>query len=202
MRQISPVWQRETPKAGRPCHPGAAEPVETPGATLSRVRDTPRTGVPAQIPRQSRHRVLANQLRRGMLNSPVESAELQPVVCRQIRKHGNSSTHKKRPVDLQPLTTIQQNNFTPQPPHAGGPITLTVCVTPHPSTTSRQHYFHRTAPLYMERRIYFRSPHRGWYLATAPYRKGSTGDWSRDSGWRLIQVITLWPAASEFSTLC
>ena len=46
MRQISPVWQRETPKAGRPCHPGAAEAVETPGATLSRVRDTPRTGVP------------------------------------------------------------------------------------------------------------------------------------------------------------
>jgi hypothetical protein len=45
MRQISPVWQRETPKAGRPCHPGAAETVETPGATLSRVRDTPRTGV-------------------------------------------------------------------------------------------------------------------------------------------------------------
>src|ERR1035437_3382361 len=32
MRQISSVWQRETPKAGRPCHPGAAEAVETPGA--------------------------------------------------------------------------------------------------------------------------------------------------------------------------
>jgi len=27
MRLISPVWQRETPKAGRPCHPGAAEAV-------------------------------------------------------------------------------------------------------------------------------------------------------------------------------
>jgi hypothetical protein len=25
MRQISPVWQWETLKAGRPCHPGAAE---------------------------------------------------------------------------------------------------------------------------------------------------------------------------------
>ena|ERR1035437_647176 len=46
MRQTSPVWQRETPKAGRPCHPAAAEAVETPGATLSRARDTPRTGVP------------------------------------------------------------------------------------------------------------------------------------------------------------
>src|ERR1035437_126763 len=64
------------------------------------------------------------------------------------------------PVDLQALTTIQQNNLTPQPPPARGPITLTVCVTPHLSTTSRQHYFHRTAPLYMERRIYFRSPRR------------------------------------------
>ena len=32
MRQISPVWQRETPKAGRPCHTGAAEAMETPGA--------------------------------------------------------------------------------------------------------------------------------------------------------------------------
>jgi hypothetical protein len=58
------------------------------------------------------------------------------------------------PVDLQALTTIQQNNFTPQSPPARGPITLMVCVTPHLSTTSRQHYFHRTAPLYMERRIF------------------------------------------------
>src|ERR1035441_2843683 len=46
MRQISPLWQRETPKAGGPCHPVAPEAVETPGATLSRVGDTPRTGVP------------------------------------------------------------------------------------------------------------------------------------------------------------
>jgi hypothetical protein len=35
--------------------------------------------------------VLANQLRRGVLNSPVESAKLEPVLCRQTRKHGNSS---------------------------------------------------------------------------------------------------------------
>src|ERR1017187_6657945 len=33
------------PKAGRPWHPGAAEAVETPDASLSRARDTPRTGV-------------------------------------------------------------------------------------------------------------------------------------------------------------
>jgi hypothetical protein len=45
----------------------------------------------AQIPQQSRQRVLANQLRRGVLNCPVESAELEPVLCRQVRKHGNSS---------------------------------------------------------------------------------------------------------------
>ena len=62
---------------------------------------------------------------------------------------------KGSPVDLQPLTTIQQNDFTSQPPPARDPITLTVCVTTRPSTTSRQHYFHRTAPLYMERRIFF-----------------------------------------------
>src|ERR1035441_7740487 len=74
MRQISPVWQRETPEAGRPCHPGAAEAVETPGATLSRVRDTPLTGVPGPNSPAEPTRVLGNQLRRGVLNSPVESA--------------------------------------------------------------------------------------------------------------------------------
>src|ERR1039458_2344700 len=60
---------------------------------------------------------------------------------------------KESPADLQALTTIQQNSFTPQPPHSRDPLTLTVCVTAHPSTTSRQHYFHRTVPLYMEGRI-------------------------------------------------
>ena len=45
-RADSPVWQRETPKADRPCQPGAADAVETPGTTLCRVRDTLRTGVP------------------------------------------------------------------------------------------------------------------------------------------------------------
>ena len=107
MRQISPIWQLEIPKAGRPSYQVAAEAVETPGATFSRVRDAPRTGVPAQIPRQSRQWVLANQLRRGVLDSPVESAKLEPLLCRQVRKHGNSSTPEKKPVDLQPLTTIQ-----------------------------------------------------------------------------------------------
>src|ERR1017187_1559773 len=43
-------------------------------------------------------------------------------------------------ANLGRMTTIQQNNFTPQPPPARDPITLTVCVTTHPSTTSRQHY--------------------------------------------------------------
>src|ERR1039457_177730 len=52
---------------------------------------------------------------------------------------GNSL--KKSAVDLQALTTIQQNNFASQPPPARVPITLTICVTPHPSTTSRQHFF-------------------------------------------------------------
>src|ERR1039458_6034534 len=69
---------------------------------------------------------------------------------------------KERPIDLQALTTIQQNNFTPQPPHSRDPLTLTVCVTTHPSITSRQHYFHPTAPLYMERRICFRRPLQSW----------------------------------------
>src|SRR5208283_3408122 len=61
-----------------------------------------------------------------------------------------SNNLKKSLVDLQALTTIQQNNLTPQPPHSRDPITLTVCVTTHPSTTSRQHHFHQSAPLYME----------------------------------------------------
>jgi hypothetical protein len=73
----------------------------------------------------------------------------------------NSVTGKKSPADLQALTATQQNNFTPQPPLACGPITLTVCVTQHISTTSRQHYFHQTAPLYMERRILNRVPESG-----------------------------------------
>jgi hypothetical protein len=64
---------------------------------------------------------------------------------------------RKKAVDLQPLTAIQQNNFTPQPAPCRAPITLTVCVTICPSTTSRQHYFHRTAPLYMRGAIIFRS---------------------------------------------
>ena len=73
---------------------------------------------------------------------------------------GNSL--KKSAVDLQALTTIQQNNFASQPPPARVPITLTVYVTSHPSTTSRQHFFHRTAPLYMKRRIFFRSALQSW----------------------------------------
>ena len=56
----------------------------------------------------------------------------------------------------QPLATTQVNNLSPQPPHSRNPITLTVCVTSRPSTTSRQHHFHPTVTLYMERRIYFR----------------------------------------------
>jgi hypothetical protein len=73
---------------------------------------------------------------------------------------GNSL--KKSAVDLQALTTIQQNNLTSQRAPARVSITLTVCVTPHPSTTSRQHYFHRTAPLYMKRRIFFRNALQSW----------------------------------------
>ena len=82
------------------------------------------------------------------------------LACAEFALAQNSNNLKKSPVDLQPLTTIQQNNSIPQPPHSRAPITLTVCVTTHPSTTSRQHCFHRTAPLYMERRIFFRSPVR------------------------------------------
>jgi hypothetical protein len=67
------------------------------------------------------------------------------------------SSPKISPIDWQALTTIQQNNFIPEPPPARDPITLTVCVTPHPSTTSRQHGFRRMVSVYMKKRIYFRS---------------------------------------------
>ena len=69
---------------------------------------------------------------------------------------------EKRGVDLQPLTSIQQSIFTPQPAPSRAPITLTVCVTICPSTTSRQHYSHRTDPLYMRGTIIFRSLLRSW----------------------------------------
>ena len=71
-------------------------------------------------------------------------------------------TVKISAVDLQPLTSIQQNNFTSQPAPSRTPITLTVCATICPSTTSRQHYFHRTAPLYMRGAIIFCSLLRSW----------------------------------------
>jgi hypothetical protein len=77
----------------------------------------------------------------------------------------NRNNLKESPVDLQPLRKIQQNNLTPQPPHSRGPITLTVCVTMHPSTTSRQHHLHQNAPLYMERRIFIARRQAG-YLQT------------------------------------
>jgi hypothetical protein len=79
-----------------------------------------------------------------------------PISMSQMSCRGSHNL-KESPADLQALTAIQQNNFTPQAPHSRGPLTLTVCVTTHPSTTSRQHYFHRTAPVYMERSIYFRA---------------------------------------------
>ena len=67
MRQISPVWQRETRKAGQPCHPGAAEAVETPGATLSRVRD-----------------VLGRNYEGGLvLDAFVQGGQLHPVLLSQ-----------------------------------------------------------------------------------------------------------------------
>src|ERR1039457_4894562 len=74
------------------------------------------------------------------------------LACAEFALGQNSNNLKESPVDLQPLTTIQQNNFTPQPPHSRDPITLTACVTTHPSTTSRQHHFHRSAPLYTDLR--------------------------------------------------
>jgi hypothetical protein len=44
--QPIPVWQREPPKAARSCSPRAAEIVETRAATLCRVLDTLRAGIP------------------------------------------------------------------------------------------------------------------------------------------------------------
>ena len=46
LSQILPVWPGETPKAARPCNPRAAEAVETPLATLSRVLDPIRRSSP------------------------------------------------------------------------------------------------------------------------------------------------------------
>jgi hypothetical protein len=66
-----------------------------------------------------------------------------------IQAEPKAPHREKRAVDLQALTAIQQNNFTPQPAPSRTPITLTVCATICPSTTSRQHYSHRAAPLYM-----------------------------------------------------
>src|ERR1039457_3598258 len=73
------------------------------------------------------------------------------LACAEFALGYNSNNLKESPVDLQPLTTIQQNNLTPQPPLSRDPITLTVCATTHPSTTSRQHHFHQSAPLYRSR---------------------------------------------------
>src|ERR1035441_5030166 len=105
MRQISPVWQRETPKAVRPCHPGAAEAVETPGATLSGVRDTPRTGVPGPNspaePTEGSSQSTPQpkvQSPKSKVQSPkskVQSAELEPVLCRQVREIGIAAERQK-----------------------------------------------------------------------------------------------------------
>jgi hypothetical protein len=79
------------PKAGRPCHPGRRKAWRRQAPPCPESVIHRELAFQAQIPRQSRQRVLANQLRRGVLNSHVESAELEPVLCRQVRKHGNSS---------------------------------------------------------------------------------------------------------------
>jgi hypothetical protein len=105
---------------------------------------------------------------------------------------------------LQALTAIQQNNLASQPPPARVPITLTVCVTPHPSTTSRQHFFHRTAPLYMKRRIFSAARFRvgDWQLVPVWTRQG-LGDWRRLRGagaaWgesELVELMQLPPEQS------
>jgi hypothetical protein len=146
------------PKAGGPCHPGAAEAMETPGATLSRVRDTPRTGRktewPAAAPFLPR-RAICN-----LENLPVApELPLPPKDAswgRQARiwgglSPGGAEQGAVRENVIFLTRKVQQNNFTPQPPPARAPITLTVRVTPHLSATSRQHCFHRTVPLYRVR---------------------------------------------------
>jgi hypothetical protein len=59
----------------------------------------------------------------------------------------DGDNENKSAADLEALTTIQQNNFTLQSPYCRHPITLTIFVTSHPSTSSRQHHFPRAAPL-------------------------------------------------------
>ncbi len=55
---------------------------------------------------------------------------LWPLAIQRWAGDGIIISHmKKNPVDLQALTTIQQNNSTPQPLLTCGPITLTVCAS-------------------------------------------------------------------------
>jgi hypothetical protein len=91
MRQISPVCERETPKSALPPTCERRKPWRRQAPTFPESVIHRELVFQAQILRPSRQRVLANQLRRGVLNSPVESAELEPVLCRQVRNHANSS---------------------------------------------------------------------------------------------------------------
>ena len=61
---------------------------------------------------------------------------------------------KKVAVGQQRFTTNQQSGLTLKAPRSRGPITLIICATACPSTTSIQHCFHFGPPLYMKRRIF------------------------------------------------
>jgi hypothetical protein len=63
MRQISPVWQRETPRAGGPCHREPRRPWRRQAPPFPEFVIHGELAFQAQIPRLSRQRVLANMKR-------------------------------------------------------------------------------------------------------------------------------------------
>jgi hypothetical protein len=73
LSQILPVWQGETPRAARPCDPRAAEAVERPAATLSRVIDP--------IDRSSPTTKSAKNTRRGTWERTAFTRKVIAPVC-------------------------------------------------------------------------------------------------------------------------
>jgi hypothetical protein len=67
-----------------------------------------------------------------------------------------SNSLKKRPIDLQPLTTIQQNNFSPPTAPCLRPNNVNGMRNPAPINHFPPTLFSPNRSPYMKRRIYFR----------------------------------------------
>src|ERR1019366_3483062 len=83
-RQILLVWQGDTSTAARPCNPRAAEAVETPAATLSRVLDPITRSSPTtkSTARQRRNRKRQNHYRTESLRTAPPSLSLCMILSR------------------------------------------------------------------------------------------------------------------------